>query len=187
MGFGSSATRGVYLGTLEGGEPTRVLEAETAAAYAPPGTLLLVRQGALVALGFDQTRGVVSGEPIPVAQAVGSDPGVARGTFAVSATGVLAHRAGGSERRQLVWVDRAGTVRGTVGPPDENALRNPELAPDGLRVAVQRAMQGNVDVWLIEVGRGVPSRFTFDASADGDPLWSPDGLRVGSECVHGPV
>jgi Tol biopolymer transport system component len=33
-------------------------------------------------------------------------------------------------------------------------------------------------VWLIEVGRGVPSRFTFDASADGEPLWSPDGRRV---------
>jgi Tol biopolymer transport system component len=104
---------------------------------------------------------------------------VARGTFAVSATGVLAHRAAGAERRQLVWVDRAGTVRGAVGPPDENALGNPELTPDGRRVAVQRAVQGNVDVWLIEVGRGVPSRFTFDASADGEPLWSPDGRRVG--------
>jgi len=179
MGFGRSATHGVYVGALAGGEPTRVLEAETAAQYAPPGALLLVRQGVLVALGFDETRGVVSGEPIPVAQAVGSDLGVARGTFSVSATGVLAHRAGGAELRQLVWVDRAGTVRGTVGPPDENALGNPELAPDGRRVAVQRSVQGNVDVWLIEVGRGVPSRFTFDASADGEPLWSPDGRRVG--------
>ena len=100
---------------------------------------------------------------MPVAQAVGSDEGVARGTFAVSATGVLAHRAGGGERRQLVWVDRAGIVRGTVGPPDESALSNPELAPDGRRVAVHRTVQGNTDVWLIEVGRGVASRFTFDA------------------------
>ena len=64
-----------------------------------------------------------------MAQGVGSDPGVARGTFAVSATGVLAHRAGGAERRQLVWVDRAGTVLGTVGPPDENALGIPSWRP----------------------------------------------------------
>ena len=44
---------------------------------------------------------------------------LAAGAFAVSATGVLAHRAGRGERRQLTWVDRAGIVRGTVGPPDE--------------------------------------------------------------------
>ena len=69
-------------------------------------------------------------------------------------------------------------MRGTVGPPDENGLSSPELAPDGRRVAVHRTVQGNHDVWLIEVGRGVPSRFTFDASTDGFPLWSPDGRRV---------
>ena len=178
MAFGRSEARGVYVGTLDGGESTRVLPAETAAVYTPPSALLLVQQGVLVALRFDPTRGTVSGQPIPVVQGVGSDPGVARGAFSVSATGVLAHRASGAQRRQLVWVDRAGTQRGAVTSPDENALGNPELAPDGKRVAVQRAVQGDVDVWLIDIGRGVPTRFTFDAGADGDPLWSPDGSRV---------
>ena len=169
------------MGTLDGGEPTRVLAAETPAVYAPPGALLWVRQGVLVAQRFDPASGPVSGEPIPVAQAVGSDEGVLRGAFA-AASGVLAHRAGGGERRQLAWVDRAGIVRGTVGPPDESGLSNPELAPDGRRVAVHRTVQGNTDVWLIEVGRGVASRFTFNASNDGFPLWSPDGRRI----VFGP-
>ena len=178
LAFGRPETRGVYVGALDGGEPTRVLAAaETAAVYAPPGALLLVRQGVLVAYRFDPTRGVVGGDPMPVAQGVGTN-NVLRGAFAVSATGVLAHRAGGAERRQLVWVDRTGTVRGTIGPPDENALANPELAPDSRRVAVTRTVQGNVDVWLIEVGRGVASRFTFDANIDAEPLWSPDGRRV---------
>lgn len=150
----------------------------TAAVYAPPSSLLLVQQGVLVALRFDPARGMVTGQPIPVVQSVGSDPGVARGAFSVSATGVLAHRASGAQRRQLVWVDRAGTVLGAVTSPDENALGNPELAPDGKRVAVQRTVQGDSDVWLIDVGRGVPTRFTFDASAEGDPVWSPDGSRI---------
>ena len=66
-----------------------------------------------------------------------------RGAFAVSATGVLAHRAGVGERRQLTWVDREGIARGTVGPPDEAGLSSPELAPDGQRVAVQRTVRGN--------------------------------------------
>jgi Tol biopolymer transport system component len=67
---------------------------------------------------------------------------------------------------------------GAIGPPDENALGNPELAPDGQRVAVGRGVQGNPDVWLIEVARGVPSRFTFDVAVENAPVWSPDGSQV---------
>ena len=104
--------------------------------YAPPGALLWVQEGVLVAQRFDPVRTVVSGEPIPVAQDVGFDFGVLRGAFAVSATGVLAHRTGVGERRQLTWVDREGIARGTVGPPDQTGLSSPELAPDGQRVAV---------------------------------------------------
>ena len=130
VGTGGRQTRGVYIGTLDGGEPTRILAAETAAVYAPPGALLWVQEGVLVAQRFDPARKMISDEPIPVAQAVGMDVGVLRGAFAVSATGVLAHRAGRGERRQLIWVDRAGIARGTVGPADWEGLGSPELAPD---------------------------------------------------------
>ena len=52
-GYGRPETRGVYVGTLDGGEPTRILAAETAAVYAPPGALLWVQEGVLVAQRFD--------------------------------------------------------------------------------------------------------------------------------------
>jgi Tol biopolymer transport system component len=35
-----------------------------------------------------------------------------------------------------------------------------------------------MDVWLIDVGRGFATRFTFDPGNDTIPLWSPDGRRV---------
>ncbi len=144
----------MYLGTLDGGEPTRILAAESAALYAPPGALLWVQEGVLVAQRFDPVRNMLSDEPIPVAQGVGIEVGVLRGAFAVAATGVLAHRAGQGERRQLTWVDREGIARGTVGPADWEGLGSPELAPDNQRVAVHRTVRGNPDVWLIDSGRG---------------------------------
>ena len=34
------------------------------------------------------------------------------------------------------------------------------------------------DVWLVDLGRGVTSRFTFDAGNDIYPIWSPDGSQI---------
>jgi Tol biopolymer transport system component len=34
------------------------------------------------------------------------------------------------------------------------------------------------DIWLIELARGAPTRFTFDPSFDIHPIWSPDGSRI---------
>jgi Tol biopolymer transport system component len=177
MAVGRLQTRGTYVGSLEGGTPTRVLEDDAAAVFAPPDLLLVVRQGVLMAVRFDPARAVVSGDPVPVAQNVGTDTTIERGAFTVSATGVLAHRPGGSQRRQLVWVDRAGHTLGTVGGPDDGAPSNPSLAPDGQRAAVARVVQGNGDIWLLDA-RGVLGRFTFDTSLDTTPVWSPDGRRL---------
>jgi hypothetical protein len=172
-----TSLHGVYVGSLDGGEPTRVMPAETAAAYAAPGYLLLVSQGVLAAYPFDAARATLAGKPMPVAQAVGTDDGALHSAFSVSGAGVLAHRAGAAGRRQLVWLDRSGKMLGAIGSPDESALSYPELAPDGQRMAVARSVQGNADVWLIEVGRGVANRFTFDgldggAEEIGYGLWA---------------
>jgi dipeptidyl aminopeptidase/acylaminoacyl peptidase len=69
-------------------------------------------------------------------------------------------------------------VLGTPGPADTAAPVSPELAPDGRRVALVRIVQGNVDVWLMDVARGVQSRFTSNPAIEVTPLWSPDSRRV---------
>jgi len=79
---------------------------------------------------------------------------------------------------QLTWLDRSGKSIGTVGGPDDAGLTNVELSPDGKQVAVQRFVNGNWDIWLIDAVRGVPTRFTFDPAVDQRPIWSPDGRRV---------
>lgn len=62
-------------------------------------------------------------------------------------------------------------------PPDDSGLGASQLASDGRRVATQRTVDGNGDVWLIDVTVGTNTRFTFDAAIDNIPVWSPDGAR----------
>jgi dipeptidyl aminopeptidase/acylaminoacyl peptidase len=176
--YAGGSRKDIYLGSLDGGEPIRVLaERESHAEYTPPGYLLLVSQGVLVGYRFDVARGTVSGGPVPVAQSVGFQAN-GLGAFSVSATGVLAHRREAEARRQLVWLDRAGNVTGTLRPPEGTVLSEPALAPNGERLALSRNVQNNIDIWLIDVARGFPRRLTFGPGADMAPIWSPDGNRI---------
>src|SRR5262249_17933749 len=96
-----------------------------------------------------------------------------------AALGIVAYRAGSAGAvRQLTWLDRAGKNLGAIGAPDVAGLNDVELSPDGNRVAVNRTANGNFDVWLIDVARGIPTRLTFDAAPDMRPVWSPDGTRI---------
>jgi Tol biopolymer transport system component len=54
----------------------------------------------------------------------------------------------------------------------------PDLSPDGQRATFIRAVQANIDIWLIQAGESVPRRFTFDRAIDSGPLWSADGSRI---------
>src|SRR5439155_25461991 len=67
MALGRPDTRGTYIGSLDGGNVTRVLPDALSAVFAPPDRLLVVRQGALMALRFDPTTRVMTGEPQVIA------------------------------------------------------------------------------------------------------------------------
>jgi serine/threonine protein kinase len=171
---------GVYLTSLDGGQPRRVLAADLAAAFAPPNRLLVVRQNVLMALPFDVASGTVSGDPEPLARDVGEGAGTGINAVSAAAAGMLAYRSGGGQLRQLTWVDRNGHVLGPIGTPDRDSPSSPVLSPDGKTVALMRGnlASRNIDIWLTDVGRGILRRFTVDPGVDGNPIWSPDGGRV---------
>jgi dipeptidyl aminopeptidase/acylaminoacyl peptidase len=176
VGTGPPETEGVYLGSLDGVDAKRLVTAATAAAYAPPGYLLVGRQGVLLARQMDLTSGKV-GEAIPIAEPIASDLFGRSAGFSVSMTGVLAYRAP-SDRRQLVWMDRTGRLLTTFGPPEGGNLLDPALAPDGQQVVVSRTTRNNFDVWIHEISRPIAKRFTVDSAIDAAAVWSPDGSRL---------
>jgi Tol biopolymer transport system component len=175
---GNPEGQGIYLGSLDGTDTTRLTSAEAAGAYAEPGALVFLQQNALVVRSLDVAGGMLTGDPVTVADRVSYDAGFNLGDFSVSAVGRLAYRAGGSERRQLTWFDRTGKVMGVAGEPDANGLVLSALSPDGRRIAVNRTVQSNQDIWVIDVQRGGATRFTFDPAVDNFGVWSPDGTRI---------
>ena len=176
MALGQVQTHGIYVASLDVGEPVRILAADTEAAFATPGYLLRVLQGVLTAQRLDTDRERLVGDPFALAQAVGTDDGLARSALSVSGN-VLAYRPGVVTRREIVRIDRTGNVIEKVGNRDERSPANPALAHDGRRVAFNRTEQGNSDVWLLDA-RGVATRFTFDEANDLRPIWSPDGTQI---------
>ena len=174
--LGTPDTNGLYLGSLDGSAPVRVVASSGTGRFTPPDRLLVIGQGALHAYSFDLESGTVRGEPVVVAQ--GFTGASASGAFTVSNTGVLAYRAGTAQRRQLVWVNRQGTVTGTVGEPSTDFIAAPELSADERSVALFQQRTGENDIWTIDLARGLSRRVTDGPPADAQPLWDPDGEHI---------
>jgi Tol biopolymer transport system component len=77
-----------------------------------------------------------------------------------------------------VWFDRTGRQGETVAGSDISNGYISSMSRDGRRLAVGRVADGSTDIWVLDLNRGVPNRFTFDPSFDLSPVWSPDDRRI---------
>jgi Tol biopolymer transport system component len=176
---GSPEARGVYLGELGTLGSTRLLDADAPAVFVPPGSLLYVQHATLFARRFDPSSATVSGEPVTLTHHVAMEPTAGLTAVAASSSGTIVYRTGPvGPRRQFIWVDRYGKELERIGVPEERGPSYASISPDGRRLAVQRAMDGNTDIWLVDVERGPSIRFTSDPQADIAPVWSPRGDRI---------
>jgi serine/threonine protein kinase/Tol biopolymer transport system component len=171
-------SRAVVLGTIDGPAQRELFNADAAAVFAPPSQVLFVREGVLYAQHFDQARLRVEGEPISLASGIAVHP-FGGAAVSASATGSIAYRTGaGTQDRQLVWFNRSGGRVGVVGAPDSAGPSNPSLSPDGRRVVFSRTIEGNTDLWITDVERGIPRRLTGEPTPEICPVWLPDGASV---------
>jgi len=176
-------TGGVFVGSLDGAGPVRLLPDISNALYSPPAApgaaahLLFRRDVTLMAQPFDATRLKTTGDMFPIAEPVPISGNAGFGAFSVSENGTLVYRSdiAGSER-ELVWMDRAGKRIGAIGKP--GAFFGLVISPDERTVAVSIRNGRQRDIWLEDLGRGVLSRFTFRSGINRNPIWSPDSSRV---------
>ena len=114
------------------------------------------------------------GDAIPVNEQVLINTAAGIADFSVSASGALVYQAEGGVTNQFVWVDREGRELSTVGP--RGKYRAPALSPDGNRVAYEDVARG--DIWVLDLDRQTPSRFTSGAGFERCPVWFPDGTKI---------
>jgi len=167
----------IRIGSLDSQETQILFGAVSRIVFAPPGYLLYVNQGALVAHPFDAKTLKLTGDPTTLAAEVAEIDSNHAFDFSVSNNGVLAYQIG-SSKSQLAWFDRSGKKLETVGEPDNYASIT--LSADGHRVVagLLDADGRQSDLWLVDLSRSGKVRLTFDPESDGDPLWSPDGKHV---------
>ena len=175
----SQAETAIYVASIASKESKLLLRANSNVAYAQ-GYLLFLREETLMAQPFDAKHLEMSGDAFPIAMGVQTVPDMARGIFAVSENGVLAYQTSSvSSGSRLAWFDGNGKTLGVLGDAVVSQAY-PQLSPDGkaLAVAIVDQQNGNQDLWLYEVGRGLKTRFTVDPADERSTTWSPDGSRI---------
>ena len=163
---------------LESGERTVLHRGGTYPKYLPTGHVAYVHEGTLFVAPLDLDRLELTAPPAPIIEGIASNGANGGAQFAFSQNGHLLYFRGrptGGDL-SLVWVDEKGEV--TPIPVEPRDFDGAALSPDGKRLAIDAFESNNGDVWVYDLERNIPTRFTFDAAQDRFPIWTPDGSRI---------
>ncbi len=175
-----TSSGGIYLGSLKGGPPRRVMADASSAVLLPSGYLLLRRGEQLTAVPFDltsftpetgkkaisiETQEMFDGNSglVPVSVSLAGDIAYTTGLAAIPTT--------------PVWLDLQGRETAIQAP--ESRYNSPVLSPDEKRYALVRD-EGTrqSQIWIGDLERGTFVPFTRGVNDSYDPIWSPDGTRI---------
>lgn len=172
--------RTLYLASIDGGEPRPLLSSVSRAIYAPPGVLLYVSEGVLVARPFDEDRLELVGEPEPVTDRLRYFYMTGQAEFSASqdpANPVIAFH-GGAWTSEIRRYDRSGERLGRLAEPA--AFDQVRISPDGRQAAVDvlDPTNGGRDLWVYDLATTRSRRLTLHRADERNPVWSPDGREI---------
>ncbi|MBN1571305.1 MAG: serine/threonine-protein kinase [Acidobacteria bacterium] len=150
------------------------------ARYLPTGHIVYALDYSLYAAPFDLNT-LQAGKPVQVVDGLFRVGHQYMPQYSISSSGALLYvpkaATAATLGRTLVWVDRHGNEEPIETQP--NLYGSLRISPDGTRVALSAEIDGNTDIWILDLARNnTLRRLTFDKGADGIPLWSRDGQRI---------
>jgi eukaryotic-like serine/threonine-protein kinase len=181
---GTGEINGIFLSSLDGKQRQFLFPADSDALYAAPGYLLFLRGETLMARPFDADGLKLTGDAVPIAEHIGNPQRYRLGHFSVSQHGELIYEGSETEAGQVVWMDAEGKQLSTLG--EREGVLDVRLSPDDktLIETIEDPGSNNSDLWLVDLSRGVRTRFTFDPASHGYPAWSPDEKEIAFSSTH---
>jgi serine/threonine protein kinase len=168
----------VFLAALDSTNRTRVLDGVSKVSYSR-GHLIYQRESTVLMQPFDERTGSITGPAASLIDDVDTSPYFGQAAYSISPNVVAYRVRSSSGASALTWLSREGKALAALGlEGGYQETRRPALSPDHRRLAVTRYdAEGKSDIWIIDLDRDVPTRFTFDGTAE-TPAWSPDGTRI---------
>ena len=133
-------------------------------------------------MAFDLDSLEVRGAPAPLLEGIAYSTTTGGPQLSFSQTGLFLYRKGdvsGQTKTTAQWLDGDGKAQPLLAQPD--SYLNPQLSPDGQRLAVEISNGQTRDIWIYEWKRDTMTRLTFDAGSPIAPMgvvWNPDGRFV---------
>jgi hypothetical protein len=174
----------IRVGSLDSTESKIVIDGEDAQPVFARGRIFFVRDDTLQAQPFDTHTLSVTGEAVGVASWVTFTGGLA--PFSVAEEGPLVYTAGAdSTHNDLAWFNRNGERLNTIlQARTPNFFYDGYFSPDRRTLAYPAIGQKVSDIWIFDLARNTPSRFTFDTGGPLAPVWSPDGRSIAFAAVR---
>ncbi len=157
--------------SIDGGPRSVVVERARTPVWSPTGHLLFARDGAILAVAFDQGTGTPRGTATPIMPA-GAIESIASGQMGLtlSSTGTLLYIPAGFTDARVVSVGRDGSASAVDLPSGRYGI--PRISPDGRRLLVGSGEH----IEALDLARGTVARLGTVFSAFS--TWSADGTRV---------
>jgi serine/threonine protein kinase len=169
-----ASQRVVFASALGSAMSRPVIKSDGNPQFVAPNELFFVRKGSLYAQRLTSAL-QPDGDAVLVEREIGFAPSILYGSFSAVRPDLLAIAHWVNPNRRLTWIDRQGRAAPTaVEPADWGASF---ISLHGQHAVLNRADPdtGNLDLWDIDLTRGVGRRLTTDDNDDNHGMYSPDG------------
>ena len=145
--------------------------------------LTYVQEGSMLAVPFDLEKLQITGPSVTVIDDIMM--GRCTGTdISISKDGSIFYMPGRYRmERLLVWVDRQGNSEPIT--EERRIFSGPRFSPDGERLAMWIGEEGDSQVWVYDIIRGILRRLTSEGQ-NFWPSWTPDGKRIAFPSIQPP-